>query len=80
MGTSGFPGQYPQPPDDIPFAVMIHRVQFTILFNDYQTRSTLNNIGLVFDRTLNHEALARFNMPVGHFLKERAAIFLEKKL
>ena len=76
----GFSGQYSQASDDVPLAVMIHGVQFTILFNDDQARSTLNDIRHIFHRILYHKTLACLNMAVGHFVKDRATIFLDKEL
>ena len=66
--------------NDIPLAVMIDRVQFTFFFNDDQTRTTLNDIRRIFNCPLDHETLAGFNMPVGHLVKERTAIFPNDKL
>jgi hypothetical protein len=59
---------------------MIHGVQLTVLFNDDQARTTLNDIGRFFNFTLNNETLARHNMPEGHFFKKRASILLVNKL
>jgi hypothetical protein len=59
---------------------MIHGVQLTVLFNDDQARTTLNDIGRFFNFTLDNETLARHNMPEGHFFKKRASILLVNKL
>jgi hypothetical protein len=59
---------------------MIHGVQFTILFNDDQTRSTLDDIRHIFYRILYHNTHACSDMTVGHFVKDRATIFLDKEL
>jgi hypothetical protein len=59
---------------------MIYGVQLTVLFNDDQARTTLNDIGCFFNFTLDNETLARHNMPEGHFFKKRTSILLGNKL
>jgi hypothetical protein len=59
---------------------VIHRVQFAIFFDDDQTRTTLNDIRRIFNCSLNYETLTGFDMPVGHFVKEWAALFPDYKL
>jgi hypothetical protein len=55
-------------------------MQFTVLFNDDQARTPLNDIGCVFNFTLNNETFARLNMSIGHFFKKRTSILLGNKL
>jgi hypothetical protein len=59
---------------------MVNGMQFTVLFNDDQARTPLNNIGCVFNFTLNDETFARLNMEIRHFFKKRTSIILGNKL
>jgi hypothetical protein len=80
MSTPGFTGQNAQSADDVSLAVMIDRVHLTIFFDNYQAGPPLNNVCRIFDGPLYDKSLAGFNMPKGHFVKERTAILLNDEL
>lgn len=72
--TTRFPGQDAQPSYDIAFAVMVHRVQDTLPFDDDKAGPSFNDVRPVFDSSLDDKPLPGFNAAAGHFIEKWASI------